>query len=306
MSTTALTRAGLVLAACLVWGGGLAAQRPAPTPAEAKAQELLAAMDWSRAADAFGQIVGRDPKNAQAWFRLGIARARLGDDASAVEAFEKAGELGLAESPKVAWEAALAYSRLKQEESAIDWLSRVVDKGLRSSVLKSSSEFDFMRDDPSFQALEARATDNDHGCVGEAYGALDFWIGEWVVYDRDQVRAGTDRVEKTADGCAVVENWAGTLGDTGRSLNFLNAASGRWTQVWIGDTGGVVQQTGSVADGQFQFSNETQGADGTRVLNRLTIAPLEDGRVRQLAETSNDGGRTWATQFEFTFVRAPK
>jgi hypothetical protein len=306
MSTMALKRVGLALAACLVCGGvGVMAQR-APTSAEVKAQALLAARDWSRAADAFAQIVGRDPKNAQAWFRLGIARARLGDDESATAAFEKAGELGLADSPKVAWEAALAYSRLKQEEPAIDWLSRMVDQGLRSSVLKNSSEFDFMRDDPSFQALEARATGNDHGCVGEAYGALDFWVGEWVVYDRDQVRAGTDQVEKTPDGCAIVETWTGTLGDTGRSLNFLNAGTGRWTQVWIGDTGGVVQQSGGVVDGQFRFSNETQRPDGTKVTNRLTIATLEDGRVHQLAETSTDGGRTWTTQFEFTFVRASK
>ncbi len=300
----------VALAAVLALAPARAVRAQTPPPqapsASAKADQLLAAMDWSRAADAYEQVVQQEPTNGRAWFRLGVARAHAGDDKRAVAAFEQAGKLGLDQSPKLAWEAALAYARLKKPEQVIDWLSRVVDGGLRPDVLTHTAAFDFMRDDPSFQALAGRATTNDRGCDAPSYGTLDFWIGEWAVYDADRVRVGTDKIEKAADGCSLSETWTGTLGDTGHSLNFFDLRANRWTQVWIGDTGGIVEQSGPQVEGKVQFTGQSRRTDGTLMTNRLTLAPLGDGRVRQLAQTSTDGGRTWVTQFDFTFVRLPK
>lgn len=302
----------VALAATLAPVAAARPQAPAAPPAQTsvasvKADQLLAAMDWASAAEAYQQVVQLEPRNGRAWFRYGIALARSGNDKRAVEAFEQAGKLGLDQSPKVAWEAALAYARLKNEEQAIDWLSHVVDNGLRSEVLSRTAAFDFMRSDPSFQALAARATANDtRACGAPAYGGLDFWIGEWAVYDADRVRVGTDTVQKSADGCSIAETWNGTLGDSGRSLNFFDVRANRWNQVWIGDTGGIVQQSGQEIEGKIQFTGQSRRPDGTVVTNRLTLAPLEDGRLRQLAETSTDNGRTWVTQFDFTFVRVTR
>lgn len=293
---------GALVTLCAALAAGAAAQT-SPASSNAEAERLLAAMDWARAATAYEQVVRREPASAQAWLRLGIARARAGDDRRAVEAFEKAGELGLAESPSLAWEAALAYAKLKRDGKAIEWLATVVDGGLRSQVLATTPEFAFIREDTSFQALALRATGNDQNCAAPEYGALDFWIGDWVVYDQDRVRAGTDRISKTPDGCALVETWTGTLGDSGRSLNFYDARTMRWNQIWIGDTGGIVVQQGTATEGLVRLLGETVRADGTKVLNRLTLASLDGGRVRQLAEISTDGGRTWQTQFDFTYVR---
>jgi len=302
MTRTRVAGVGALVALCASVAAGAAAQTPPVSP-NAEAERLLAAMDWTRAAAAYEQVVQREPANAQAWLRLGIARARADDHRRAVEAFEKAGELGLADSPSLAWEAAQSYAKLKREDKAIEWLATVVDGGLRSQILTTTPEFAFLNEEPSFQALLLRATGNDRSCTAPGYGALDFWIGDWVVYDPDRVRAGTDRISKTPDGCALVETWSGTLGDSGRSLNFYDARSERWSQVWIGDTGGIVVQQGTVTEGRVRLQGETVRADDTKVLNRLTLAPLEGGRVRQLAEISTDGGRTWLTQFDFTYVR---
>ncbi len=312
MRTSVLGFVGLVAALALAPAAAARAQAPATPPAQTsvasvKADQLLAAMDWARASAAYQQVVQLEPRNGRAWFRFGIALAHVGNDKRAVEAFEQAGKLGLDESPKVAWEAALAYARLKNEEQTIDWLSRVVDGGLRSEVLSRTTAFDFMRSDPSFQALAARATANDaRACGAPAYGGLDFWLGEWAVYDADRVRVGTDTVQKSADGCSIAETWNGTLGDTGRSLNFFDVRANRWNQVWIGDTGGIVQQSGQEIEGKVQFTGQSRRPDGALVINRLTLSPLEDGRLRQLAETSTDNGHSWVTQFDFTFVRVTK
>ena len=280
--------------------------RPGAPPRDQAAEEadkLLQAMDWSKAAEAYQQLARRDPTNAQAWFRLGIASAQGQDLKRAADAFDKADSLGLADAPKMAWEAAIANAKLGRGDKTIEWLSTVVEGGLRSQILTSTPEFEFLRADPSFQALIARAAGNDASCAKPAYGGLDFWVGEWAIYDQDRVRVGTNRVAKTPDGCAFVETWTGTLGDGGRSLNFFNERAGRWQQVWIGDTGGIVEQAGEVTAGELRLQGETVQANGTRVLNRQVLSQTGSGRLRQRAEISQDGGRSWLPQFEFTYVR---
>lgn len=284
------------------------AQRPAPPrdPMADEADRLLQAMEWSKAAEGYQQVVRRDPTNAQAWFRLGVAAAQVQDFRRAGDAFEKAGSLGLGDSPKMAWEAAMVYAKLKRGDKTLEWLATVVDGGLRSQVLTATPEFEFVRADPSFQALVARAVGNDRGCGTAIYRGLDFWVGEWAIYDEDRVRVGTNRVAKTPDGCAFVETWTGALGDGGRSLNYYNDRTGRWRQVWIGDTGGVVEQDGEVVAGELRLQGEMVKLDGTRVPNRQILAMTGSGRLRQRAEVSPDGGRTWIPQFEFTYVRITK
>jgi len=309
--------AGLALALWFLFAAGLQSgaqtqtltQKPAPSPRDPALEEAdrwLQNMDWSRAVEAYERVLRRDPGNAQAWFRLGVACAQAQDVRRAAEAFEKAGALGLAESPKMAWEAALAYARLKRADKTIDWLSTVVDGGLRSQILTATPEFEFVRADPSFQALLARSTSNDASCSDAVYRGLDFWVGEWAIYDQDRVRVGTNRVARTPDGCAYVETWSGTLGDGGRSLNYYDRRANRWKQVWIGDTGGLAEQSGTLAEGELRLQSETAAPDGTKVLNRQTLSAVGGGRVRQRAEASRDGGKTWLPQFEFVYVRITK
>ncbi len=282
-------------------------QTPPPRdPALEEADRWLQNMDWSRAVEGYERVLRRDQGNAQAWFHLGVAAAQSQDLRRATEAFERAGALGLETSPKMAWEAALAYARLKRVEKTIDWLSTVVDGGLRSQILTATPEFEFVRADPSFQALLARSTGNDASCSGAVYRSLDFWVGEWAIYDQDRVRVGTNRVARTPDGCAYVETWSGTLGDGGRSLNYHDPRAGRWKQVWIGDTGGLAEQSGALLEGELRLQGETVAADGSKILNRLTLSTAGSGRLRQRAELSRDGGKTWLPQFEFTYVRITK
>jgi hypothetical protein len=222
-----------------------AAQRPAAPardPVLDEADRWLQNMDWSRAAEAHERVLRRDPNNAQAWFHLGVA-SRTRRISAGRSRRSRRRVARPSDSPKMAWEAAMANARLKRADRAIEWLSTVVDGGLRSQVLTSTPEFEFVRADPSFQALLSRAAGSDVGCSGAAYRGLDFWVGDWAIYDQDRVRVGTNRVARTPDGCAYVETWSGTLGDGGRSLNYFDRVASRWKQVWIGDTGGLVEQT---------------------------------------------------------------
>ena len=42
--------------------------------------------------------------------------------------------------------------------------------------------------------------------------------------------------------------------------------------------------------------------DGSRIRSRMTLTPLEGGRVRQLIEQSSDEGATWTVWFDGTYV----
>ena len=57
-----------------------------------------------------------------------------------------------------------------------------------------------------------------------------------------------------------------------------------------------------VAGGGMRFQGEL--VDGGRIiLDRTTLTPLPDGRVRQVIETSTDGGTTWKVQFDALYER---
>jgi hypothetical protein len=44
-------------------------------------------------------------------------------------------------------------------------------------------------------------------------------------------------------------------------------------------------------------------ASGEIYLDRTTLTPLEDGRVRQLIEISTDGGHSWRSIFDGYYSR---
>ncbi|WP_395702675.1 hypothetical protein [Aquabacterium sp.] len=131
---------------------------------------------------------------------------------------------------------------------------------------------------------------------------FDFWLGRWDVFLPDGSRAGANRIEAVAGGCALLEHWQGRGGFTGHSLNRYDPASARWQQWWVDSSGALLQLSGGWQDGRMVLSGESvEGAQ--RRLERITWTPLPDGAVRQLWEQSTDGGRQWTVAFDGRYVR---
>jgi hypothetical protein len=53
----------------------------------------------------------------------------------------------------------------------------------------------------------------------------------------------------------------------------------------------------------MRFKWDSPNPDGTLGLGRLTFSKLENGNVRQHSETSSDGGKTWKTAYDFTYIK---
>jgi hypothetical protein len=141
----------------------------------------------------------------------------------------------------------------------------------------------------------------------EAFGALDFWVGEWDVQVEGRT-VGSNTIARVLEGCAVTETWRAAGGGEGRSLFYYLPGTGEWKQVWVTGRatapGGVKEKTllPGYDGGGVRFQGEITTPDGRSYLDRTTLIPLGDGRVRQHIEISTDGGASWRTTFDAVYV----
>lgn len=136
-------------------------------------------------------------------------------------------------------------------------------------------------------------------CTGSENRQFDFWVGNWEVTDSaGKTIYGTNRVSLEEGGCLVHENWAGSRGGTGQSLNFFDPLKQQWEQVWVGSDGLVLQIAGHLKGSSMVLEGEGMGPGGKVVKQRAAWTPQPDGRVRQYWEQSADGGATWTVAFD--------
>lgn len=133
---------------------------------------------------------------------------------------------------------------------------------------------------------------------------FDFWVGEWNVETPDGKAAGHSVVQEISGGCGLLENWTDLRGATGKSINAFNPALHRWQQYWVGQYGAVTEYRDSEWHGDtLVYQAESVNPAGQPVRMRLSFSPRADGSVRQFAEASPDGGRTWKVSYEFFYKR---
>lgn len=158
-------------------------------------------------------------------------------------------------------------------------------------------------------AMPLQAKDGESPGCGESdlYGLLDFWLGEWDVYVRDEF-VGRNTIERTLAGCAVLEHWTSAEGGRGLSLFFVDGEA-TWKQVWVTDyamlPGGVKEKTHQplTRTDQVRFQGRIYREGGQSYLDRTTLTDLGDGRVRQVIEVSQDEGEKWRVVFDAEYRR---
>jgi hypothetical protein len=146
-------------------------------------------------------------------------------------------------------------------------------------------------------ASEAQQAARPPACTSTEHHQFDFWIGDWDVTLPNGKFAGTNRIEPILTGCVLRETWSGARGMQGTSYNIYDAAGRRWHQTWVDDTGSLLQLDGAFQDGKMVLTGERK-SDST--LQRITWMP-NGKEVRQVWESSSDGGKTWSVVFDGTY-----
>ena len=155
------------------------------------------------------------------------------------------------------------------------------------------------------RAAAAEAKPVPAPCAGDAaYATLDFWVGQWEVFDPKGEKQGHNRIEKTLSGCAILEHWRDAGGSEGKSLFYYRRAEKKWKQVWVTDSGAVKEKAERLdyPGPGLRFQGKIPLPSGEGIDDRTTLTVLPDGRVRQVIEQSRDGGKTWSA-WEGIYVR---
>lgn len=142
-------------------------------------------------------------------------------------------------------------------------------------------------------------------CADLAYRQFDFWLGEWNVATADGKLVGRDHIEKDYGACVLQEHWTSVDGGTGGSMTIYDMSRKVWHQTWVDSTGTLVVLEGGLKDGAMVMSGEMT-ENGKRALDRMSWTPLQSGasgKIRQLWETSLDGGKTWKTIFDVYYSK---
>jgi len=140
-------------------------------------------------------------------------------------------------------------------------------------------------------------------CSASEYRQFDFWQGSWNVTGANGKHAGTNRITQEANGCALVEHWAGAGGGHGMSLNYYDPADQEWHQDWVGSGGSILHLSGGLEGGAMIMTGGDRKTPRGPVRDRIRWTPREDGSVLQEWSVSTDGGTTWKTIFAGKYRR---
>lgn len=279
------------------------------TPTFQIADSFYFANDYSNAANLYKQLLKDTSTNSVEWQRLGFSYYNLGRSQDALINFQKAekNDPPVAMQPYLYSRMAKTYSITNEKEKALTYLEKAIASGYSNlKELDSAKEFTSLQNDSTFKALRNKVYNNLYPCLNNPHAReFDFWAGEWDVYVTGTKNyAGHSLVQIISGGCALLENWYGQ-NSTGKSINFIDPNTNKWKQSWAGSYSNGVQEfiNGEYKDSAMHFEFETKTAQGKKIIGRFVFYNQGPKQVRQFNETSSDGGKTWNTSYDFTYIR---
>ena len=154
-------------------------------------------------------------------------------------------------------------------------------------------------------AEEAPQAERPPPCTQPEAQQFDFWVGEWDLVWGDGDR-GRNVIEKTLDGCVILENFDGTPASPlrGMSVSTYNPRLGRWQQTWVDNQGGYLDFTGGYEDARMVLQRTATAADGRHVLQRMVWYDITGDSLQWHWESSRDDGATWDVLWSIRYTRA--
>jgi hypothetical protein len=74
-------------------------------------------------------------------------------------------------------------------------------------------------------------------------------------------------------------------------------------QDWVDSQSNSIHFEGKLEDGVMSYYADSRKPDGTSSRRHLQFFKLDADHVRQFSQQSSDGGKSWATEYDFTYNR---
>lgn len=264
-----------------------------------KGREALQARDFAKAETLFSQAVELNPQNGNAWMTLANIYYSSKRYEKAVTAYQGCIDAGYAVF-LARYNGACSLALTGDLDAAFEWLDQAFATGYTDlDHIEKDADLVELRKDSRWSDLVLSAKKRIRPCeYDERYNQLDFWLGDWNIYDQYGTLIGTNHIAKSEKGCLITENFKAKWTDmTGFSMNYFNIADGKWHQDFMGSGGGVTYFDGQYHEGGILFMGNSVNPQGQGFMVRMLIKPNEDGSVVQTVENSNDAGKTWNRSF---------
>ncbi|HEY0742941.1 MAG TPA: tetratricopeptide repeat protein [Chryseosolibacter sp.] len=280
-----------------------------------KADSLFFLSDWKGAIAVYEAALKAGEAPAIAWNRLGFSYHNIGQYDKAIANYKKSLENKPAPFLEATVQSRLARiaSIRKDADATFAYLDKAIALGyVNFTELETNPDFNNVRTDKRFSEVVKVVTNKAFPCMTIPQAReFDFWVGEWDVFQNGtNVQVGTSNVEIASGGCMILENWTalGPVPNTGKSINYVNSASGKWEQHWVGSGGLNLNNpsmfvNGVYKDGAMRFEFETLSAQNQKQIGRFIFYNQGPDQVRQFNEVSADNGKTWTTTYDFIYKR---
>lgn len=147
-------------------------------------------------------------------------------------------------------------------------------------------------------------------CSGPGFDDFDFWVGEWTVHwtaPDGRALHGTNRIRRTLDGCAIVEEFDGRPGGPlqGMSVSAYDPRRKVWKQTWVDNQAGYLDfEGGRIDDGAARLVLARAAVvNGQPVRQRMVFRDVAADRLVWDWQRSRDDGTTWETTWTLRYAR---
>ena len=271
-----------------------------PTTPSPRADALFAEEKWEQAEQAYAGIIAKDPANGPAWQRLGECDLQLQRFAEAVNAFQRAVDLNYRPlMTKV--DLARVYAAKSETRRALDILKEVAATGQAPRLrgyITGASEFQQLRDNAEYQEFLKSTIP----CQTAEFRQFDFCLGDWSVHNPAGQKVGDNLVTREQDSCLLVEHWKSGRGvETGTSFNYFDIRDKKFHQIYFdnsGNAGAYPPMSGGLLDNKMVMISDEKVSP----VFRWTWYVLSPGKVRQMAERSDDQQKTWRVIWDSIYV----
>jgi len=290
---TVLVAAFCIFAFCFQ----LAAQQNAT---QQTADALFADAKWAQAGPIYAQITAQEPANGAAWKNLGECYMQMGRFNDAQQAFSHAVQQNY--QPVLnKINVARAQAARGETASSLIFLKEVAASGRASGLrglIAGATEFQKLHANPEFQEILKSLV----ACQTPEFRQFDFWIGDWAVENPTGQKVGENLVTREQDGCILIEHWKSGRGfETGTSFNYYDIRDKKFHQIYFdnsGNAGAYPPMAGGLIDNKMVMVSDANASP----VFRWTWYVISPGKVRQMAEQSNDGQKTWQIVWDSVYV----